>query len=56
MAEKDKGGGGQGGSTSSASEIQAWVAANYTATTVGSSTVPRPMPIIPSGSWLRRSA
>jgi 4-amino-4-deoxy-L-arabinose transferase-like glycosyltransferase len=33
------GGRGQGGSTSSASEIQAWVTANYTATTVGNSTV-----------------
>jgi hypothetical protein len=33
------GGGGRGGSTSAASEIQAWVAANFTATTVGNSTV-----------------
>jgi 4-amino-4-deoxy-L-arabinose transferase-like glycosyltransferase len=32
-------GGGRGGSTTSASEIQAWVTANYTATTVGNSTV-----------------
>jgi hypothetical protein len=31
--------GGPGGSASSASEIQAWVTANYTATTVGTSTV-----------------
>jgi hypothetical protein len=33
------GGRSQSGSTSSASEIQAWVTANYTATTVGNSTV-----------------
>jgi 4-amino-4-deoxy-L-arabinose transferase-like glycosyltransferase len=33
------GGGGRGGSTSVASEIQAWVAANFIATTVGNSTV-----------------
>ncbi|WP_083702032.1 glycosyltransferase family 39 protein [Tersicoccus sp. Bi-70] len=33
------GGGGQGGGSSSSSEIATWVAANYTATTVGSSTV-----------------
>jgi hypothetical protein len=32
-------GGGRGGFTNSASEIQAWVTANYTATTVGNSTV-----------------
>lgn len=31
--------GGGGGNSSAASEIQAWVTANYTATTVGSSTV-----------------
>jgi hypothetical protein len=31
--------GGGGGSSSAASEIQAWVTANYKATTVGSSTV-----------------
>ncbi|TDW15382.1 4-amino-4-deoxy-L-arabinose transferase-like glycosyltransferase [Kribbella kalugense] len=33
------GGGAGGGNSSAASEIQAWVTANYTATTVGSSTV-----------------
>jgi hypothetical protein len=32
-------GGGAGGSSSAASEIQTWVTANYTATTVGSTTV-----------------
>jgi 4-amino-4-deoxy-L-arabinose transferase-like glycosyltransferase len=34
-----QGGGGQGGSTTSAAEILAWVTANFTAQTVGSSTV-----------------
>ncbi|ORM26879.1 glycosyltransferase family 39 protein [Williamsia sp. 1135] len=34
-----QGGGGMGGSESSAQQISEWVAANYTATTVGSSTV-----------------
>ena len=34
-----QGGGGRGGSDSSAGEIATWVAANHTATTVGSSTV-----------------
>lgn len=33
------GGGGRGGGSSAASEIQSWVAANYTAATVGSTTV-----------------
>ena len=33
------GGGGPGGSTGSGSEIQAWVEANFTATTVGGTTV-----------------
>ncbi|MEI8412950.1 MULTISPECIES: hypothetical protein [unclassified Kribbella] len=31
--------GGRGGSSSAASEIQSWVESNYTATTVGSTTV-----------------
>jgi hypothetical protein len=34
-----QGGGGQGGSTTSAAEILAWVTANFTAQTVGGSTV-----------------
>jgi 4-amino-4-deoxy-L-arabinose transferase-like glycosyltransferase len=34
-----QGGGAQGGSTSSAAEILAWVSANYTAQTVGNSTI-----------------
>jgi hypothetical protein len=34
-----RGGGGRGDSSTAASEIQAWVTANFTATTVGNSTV-----------------
>jgi hypothetical protein len=33
------GGGGGGGGSSAASQIQAWVQANFTATTVGGTTV-----------------
>jgi hypothetical protein len=33
------GGGGQGGTTTATSPIATWVAANYTATTAGGSTV-----------------
>jgi hypothetical protein len=33
------GGGGQGGETTDSSQIATWVSANYTATTIGGSTV-----------------
>ena len=36
---RDSGGGGQGGTSTVASQITSWVEANYTATTVGSTTV-----------------